>query len=478
MAPIFHAASLGGSKTKVFVYGIISVISLSAILLMLAGSLDPGKADRAYHAALRMPSGQAQLTAAEPIANLDAAPMCVWEPVSATSGSLAAFQQARGAASTTRPIDFATQKPVRTIRDPYAAYSAVAVDPINNEVILTDENLFQILVYDRMANTPAQAKMTEPKRVLGGLETKIEFQCGLYIDPKNGDIYAVNNDTVDTLVIFSRDQKGNVPPKRELITVHGTFGIAVDEAAQELFMTVQHESAVIVYQKLAQGKDAPLRFIQGGKTQLADPHGMAIDAKRQLMFVANHGGFHEKIPGAEPALSFAGAGGKDVPNWPDGGQKPGSGRNLPPSITVYPLKGRGDLAPLQVIQGPKTRLNWPTGLAIDEERGELYVANDMDDSIAVFDATATGDVAPKRMIRGPKSNVKNPTGVWLDLKNKEVWAANFGNHSATVYPMDASGDVAPLRMIRSGPLNEQALGIGNPHPVGYDSKREQLIVPN
>jgi DNA-binding beta-propeller fold protein YncE len=451
-------------------------LSFAGLVLIQTTRLDSRQADRAYRSSQQRANGSAKLTSAAPANDSETGEMCEWEPVSASMGSLAAFQQTKG--NETRPIDYSGVKPTRSIRDPYAAYSAVAVDPINNEVILTDENLFQILVYDRMANTPAQAKMTEPKRVLGGLETKIEFQCGLYIDPKNGDIYAVNNDTVDTLVIFSRDQKGNVPPKRELITPHGTFGIAVDEAAQELYMTVQHENLVIVYPKMAQGKDAPLRYIQGGKTMLADPHGMAIDTQRNLMFVANHGGYHEKIPGAEPALSFAGAGGKDVPNWPDGGQKPGSGKNFPPSITVYPLKARGDIAPLQVIQGPKTRLNWPTGLAIDEAAGELYVANDMDDSIAVFDIAATGDVAPKRMIRGPKSQIKNPTGVWLDFKNKEVWASNFGNHSATVYPMNASGDVAPLRMIRSGPLEEKALGIGNPHPVGFDSKREEIIVPN
>jgi hypothetical protein len=47
-----------------------------------------------------------------------------------------------------------------------------------------------------------------------------------------------------------------------------------------------------------------------------------------------------------------------------------------------------------------------------------------------------------------------------------------------VYPLDASGDVPPLRVIRSGPLDEPALGIGNPHPVAYDSKREEILVPN
>ena len=108
----------------------------------------------------------------------------------------------------------------------------------------------------------------------------------------------------------------------------------------------------------------------------------------------------------------------------------------------------------------------------------MYVANDIGNSILVFNVTDSGDVAPKRVIQGPKTNLRNPTGVWVDLKNNEVWAANFMNHSATVYPLNASGDVAPLRIIRSGPMNEPALGIGNPHPVAYDSKREQILVPN
>ena len=44
---------------------------------------------------------------------------------------------------------------------------------------------------------------------------------------------------------------------------------------------------------------------------------------------------------------------------------PGSGRNVAPSITVYPKGARGDAAPVRRIQGPKTQLNWPTGMAID-----------------------------------------------------------------------------------------------------------------
>src|SRR6266481_3114683 len=82
-----------------------------------------------------------------------------------------------------------------------------------------DQNLFKIWIYDRGAKTRPNQSI-ELKRIIGGLNTKIEFQCGLYIDPANGDIYAVNNDTIDTLVIFSRQAIGNVAPDRELHTPH------------------------------------------------------------------------------------------------------------------------------------------------------------------------------------------------------------------------------------------------------------------
>src|SRR3990172_769357 len=191
-------------------------------------------------------TGGPQLVSIQPIPEADGA-MCEWVPASSEGGTLYAAllqrQQDRAAtaASSAGTREDADLKPIRWIRDPYAAYSSVAVDPINNEVVMTDENLFQILVYDRTANTPPTASMTEPKRILAGLHTKIEFQCGLYIDPKNGDIYAVNNDTVDTLVIFDGGAKGDVPPTRELYTPHGTFGIAVHEASEEMFLTLQHD---------------------------------------------------------------------------------------------------------------------------------------------------------------------------------------------------------------------------------------------
>src|SRR3990172_7744993 len=381
--------------------GFLAVLASAALGLLGSGNPAADRVVRASEAALLRPNGSPQMTSMQALPPEQDELMCPWLPASAETTLMAALQAPLTASNV--GADSSALKPVRTIRDPYAAYSSVAVDPTNNEVVLTDENLFQILVYDRLANTPPTAKMTEPKRMIGGLNTKIEFQCGLYIDPASGDIFAVNNDTVDTLVIFSRQAKGNVPPNRELHTPHGTFGIAVDEAAQEMFLTVQHDNAVVVFHKMAKNEEAPVRLLQGNNTRLADPHGIAIDTKNQLMYVGNYGNFHAKEEGGEPSR------GQNKANWPVTSEVAGSGKFFPPSIAVFPLKASGNVVPLRVITGPKTQMNWPAHLAFDEERQELLVANDMGDSVLVFSPTADGDTAPLRVLKGPKTMIKNPT---------------------------------------------------------------------
>ena len=418
--------------------------------------------------------------------DLESDELCTDSPVAtqlpAWSGKIqlrVAFQAQRAVENASsddnqQPRDLSQRQPERMIRDPDAAYSAVAVDTSHNEVVLTDENRFNVLIYDRNTNT-RPTSVSDPKRIIGGLNTRIEFQCGLYIDPVNGDIYAVNNDTVDTLVIFSRQAVGDVKPDRELHTPHGTFGIAVDEQAKELFLSVQHDNALVVYNKSAAGSEAPIRVVQGSHTGLADPHGLAIDTKKKLLYITNHGSTHDVAQRQQKRASKRDGDGFPL-NRDDA--VPGSGRFVPPSITVYAEDAKGDAAPLRTIQGPKTQFDWPTGLALDTARNELFVANDGGSSILVFDASANGDVAPLRVLNGPKSLVSNPTGVFFDEKNQELWVANFGNHTSTVYNPRASGDTAPLRVIRSAKETDAVPGMGNPHPIAYDTKRQQLLVPN
>ena len=146
----------------------------------------------------------------------------------------------------------------------------------------------------------------------------------------------------------------------------------------------------------------------------------------------------------------------------------GSGKFGPPSITVHAADATGNVAPVRHIVGPKTQLNWPTGISVDSARGEIYVSNAAGDSINVYSATASGDVAPIRQIKGPKTLLRNPNGVSVDTVNGEVWVANFGNHTATAYKWDANGNADPVRVIRSAPLNAPTTLISNPYMIAFD----------
>jgi hypothetical protein len=275
--------------------------------------------------------------------------------------------------------------------------------------------------------------------------------------------------------VFSRQQPGNVPPARELrvgMDVRGR-GIAVDEAHQELLLLSQHNSAVVVYRKQAAGDEAPIRLLQGDRTRLANPHGIALDSRNDLMFITNHGQVSSR--------SAAGVDlGRRKPNVPLSRDEavPGSGRFAPPSITVHRRSASGDEPPLRVIEGPRTQLNWPAGIVFDERRRELFVANDIGNSILVFRADAAGNVAPIRVLKGPDTALASPVGLFLDTKNDELWVANYGNHALTVYSPGAEGNTKPQRIIRTSPSGHEALMMGNPGTIGYDTKREQILVPN
>jgi 6-phosphogluconolactonase (cycloisomerase 2 family) len=370
--------------------------------------------------------------------------------------------------------------PAREIRDPYAGFSAVSVDVARNEIILQDENRAQIAVYGRTDNTPPQATLTEPKRIIGGSNTKIQHNCGVYVDPASGDIYSINGDITQFLTVWSREKKGNVGADRVLETPHRTYGIAVDEEAKEMFITTQHPAAVLVWPKTAEGKQAPLRILEGDHTQLAEAQGVAVDTKNQLLYVSNKGAWAALSNNVGWARLYNPGG----TTWNISQETrildfvPGTGEYRAPSITVYPLKAKGDTSPLRVIQGSQTRLDWPSQVALDVDHQELYVTGPVSNEILVFRTTDSGNVAPIRVLKGPKTGLGTPNDVFVDTRNDEIVVANFGNHSSTVYPRTASGDTPPKRTIRSAPVNTPAPMFGNIGAITYDTRRNQFLTFN
>jgi len=343
--------------------------------------------------------------------------------------------------------------PVRDILDTAPIFSSVGVDATRNEVYLQDSNRWSIRVYGRLDNAKPGDPPTEPRRVISGDTSDIQFNSCVWVDPGSGNIYSVENDTGNSIVVFDNKATGDAAPIRKLNVTHRAQSMAIDDATGELFLSVQYPPQVAVYDKTANGNTKPTRLIQGPKTNLSDAHGLAIDSKNKLLFVNSWGNISDY-------------------------RVAGTGRFEPPSIEVFSATSDGDAAPLRVIQGPKTQRDWPGAMSIDPDTGNLYVANDMGQSILVFRKDDQGDVAPMRVIKGQKTHLSYPAGVFVDAKNKELWASNIGNSSATVYPLDADGDVAPLRIIRGAEENKQSLRFGKTEAVIYDSKREQLLVPN
>lgn len=477
---------------RVYLAAAVATVGVSAGWILLAGVMFPAAMVRKT-----IHFGNERLVSIQPSPEMSG-PMCKLEPASASQEMLLALsgqQTAGGAAAAPASAQTATppprpseaqreavrkRQPLRNITDPLFGFAGITVDVNNDEVIMAEENLSKIVVYNRLENTPPSATMSEPKRQIGGRNTFLEYACGVYVDPANGDIYAINNDTMNWMPVFGRDQKGDIAPKRKIDTPHTTASMVADESTQEMFLTIQDDHAVVVFDKNGPEETRMKRVLQGKNTRLADPHGIAINTKTNELIVSNWGTTNSR-PELEPGKGGGSFGrGARRGDFPVGRNRayPASGEIRPPSLTFYPKDAHGDVAPLRVIQGPKTMLNWPTSIAVYPDRNEIFVANDTGHSITVYPADAGGDVAPIRVISGPRTMIKNPTGVFVDEQHNELWVANFGSHSATVYPIDANGNVMPKRIIRSGPVSAGSPMLGNPHTVAYDSKREEVLVAN
>jgi DNA-binding beta-propeller fold protein YncE len=373
--------------------------------------------------------------------------------------------------------------PLRVVQDPFPVFTDIGVDADANIVAVSDENLFSLRTYERNDPDAASNSVSDPRTVITGPKSSIDFVCGVAIDTVNQEIYAANNDTASILMTFKYGDTGEVPPARELATAStGTWGVALDLKNDEVAVTIQHINKVQVYKRKAIGEEKPLRIIQGPSTGISDPHGIAIDPENNELYVANHDAYHEVETGSEnpnaASADFARGLAAPVSERERTEPRPSKGKFVEPSIRIYSRTANGDAVPVRVIQGPKTGLSLPMKIWVDSVHNEILVANSGSSSVLVFSRTANGDVAPIRKIEGPATGLKKPVGLALDLKNDELWVTNPEMHSATVYRRTAEGNATPLRTLRGAPAGTPAPGIGNPGGIAYDPKRDQLLVPN
>ena len=102
----------------------------------------------------------------------------------------------------------------RVVYDPHPTFNGMAVDPVNNVVIMSDENRGSLLTYNLTDGAPAKGT-TEPRRNIVGSKVNLGFIAGVTVDPGRREIFTVNNDG-GGLVVHSYDSHGDVAPVRGL----------------------------------------------------------------------------------------------------------------------------------------------------------------------------------------------------------------------------------------------------------------------
>ena len=114
-------------------------------------------------------------------------------------------------------------------------------------------------------------------------------------------------------------------------------------------------------------------------------------------------------------------------------------------VTAYPIGSRGNVPPAAVT----IDLVNPNGIAVDAS-GRIYASNFETNTITVYARNAGGNVPPLAVIGGAKTRLANPTAIALDSHGK-IYALNsagYGNGSITVYPSLDNG----LGMLNEAPI--------------------------
>lgn len=251
-----------------------------------------------------------------------------------------------------------------------------------------------------------------PIQDISGSKTGLSAPFGVAVDG-NGNTYVTNMD--DVITVYAPNATGNEKPARTIIgpAYHQPKSIAINPVNGDMYVARANNNAIFIYAASASGSASPIGEIQGSRTGLDYPFGVALDKTGNIY----------------------------VTNTDDG---TGNG-----SVAVYAAGSTGNVAPVQTIAGTHTELAGPQQIALDSSLN-IYVANSAYDSgkgsLTVYAAGASGNVAPIETIEGSKTELDGADGITLDSSNN-VYAANGDNNSVTVYSAGSNGNVAPINTI-------------------------------
>src|SRR6266705_5122292 len=79
--------------------------------------------------------------------------------------------------------------------------------------------------------------------------TRTCSSCAALPSTRNKEVYAVNNDVADNMVVYGYEQDGDSAPARELKVDHGAWGVAMDQDNEEVAITTEHINKISIYRR-------------------------------------------------------------------------------------------------------------------------------------------------------------------------------------------------------------------------------------
>ena len=96
-------------------------------------------------------------------------------------------------------------QPARVVSDPYPTLHSLVVDPERNRVFMSDPNRHALWSYDRLASSKGR-EAVEPLTGIRGPATGMMFVAAITVDPKAEEIYTVDNDIGDRMMVSATRQ--------------------------------------------------------------------------------------------------------------------------------------------------------------------------------------------------------------------------------------------------------------------------------
>lgn len=253
------------------------------------------------------------------------------------------------------------------------------------------------------------------------------------------------------IAVFARLANGNAQPVRSIagqksLVSRTMHGVAYDDVRDLILVPQYHAQAILVFRGGANGDEAPIRIIQGPKTQLRDPMKLAVDSLHNEIY----------IPQERRILVFSG-------------------------------DAQGDVPPLRVLEGPDTQLtNGSVGVdpinnvLITVSRDESSTPNQPRSRMLIFDRTGNGNTKPKGVIAGPHSGIIGTQGpIALYPPRQEVIIGMYGPDAERgtedsyfgVWSYSKYGDLPPLWKF-GGPRGITR----NPRGIALVPKDKEVVV--